>query len=245
LRVILLGATSSIAMATARIYAAEGATILLVGRAMGRLEQTSADLKSRGAGRVEIAICDLATPDDAPGQLQGFVDQIGGVDHIILAYGILGDQHAAERDIEHAEEILRVNFNSAAAWCLASADMLERQARGTLVVIGSVAGDRGRRANYIYGASKSGLAILVQGIAHRFANKGPRAVLVKPGPTITPMTEGMNRSGLLWARPEQIAAVVHAAALRGGPVAYAPGFWRYIMLAIRNIPSRIFNRMEI
>jgi short-subunit dehydrogenase len=210
-------------MATARIYAAEGASILLVGRAMGRLEQTSADLKSRGAGRVEIAICDLATPDDAPGQLQGFVDQIGGVDHIILAYGILGDQHAAERDIEHAEEILRVN----------------------LVVIGSVAGDRGRRANYIYGASKSGLAILVQGIAHRFANKGPRAVLVKPGPTITPMTEGMNRSGLLWARPEQIAAVVHAAALRGGPVAYAPGFWRYIMLVIRNIPSRIFNRMEI
>ncbi|MCZ7934022.1 SDR family NAD(P)-dependent oxidoreductase [Agrobacterium leguminum] len=245
MRIILLGATSSIAMATARIYAAEGASIVLVGRDRGRLEQTSADLRSRGAGQVEIATCDLATPNDAAGQLRAFADQIGGVDHIILAYGILGDQYEAERDAEHAEEILRVNFNSAAAWCLASADLLERQARGTLVVIGSVAGDRGRRANYVYGAAKSGLAVLVQGIAHRFANKGPRAVLVKPGPTITPMTEGMNRNGLLWARPEQIAAVVHASALRGGPVAYAPGFWRYIMLIIRNIPSRIFNRMEI
>lgn len=245
MRIIFLGATSSIAMATARIYAAEGASIVLVGRDRGRLEQTSADLSNRGAGRVEIATCDLAIPHDAAGQLRAFADQIGGVDHIILTYGILGEQYEAERDAEIAEEILRVNFNSAVAWCLASADLLERQARGTLVVIGSVAGDRGRRANYVYGAAKSGLAVLVQGIAHRFANKGPRAVLVKPGPTITPMTEGMNRNGLLWARPEQIAAVIHASALRGGPIAYAPGFWRYIMLIIRNIPSRIFNRMEI
>lgn len=240
-----MGATSSIAAATARLYAAVGATILLVARDETRLEQTAADLLARGAERVETASCDLAVPDDAEQQLVDFIASIGGMDHIILAYGILGDQGTAERDVQTAEDILRVNFNSAAAWSIAAANFLERQGRGSLVVLGSVAGDRGRRANFIYGAAKAGLATLVEGIAHRFANKGPRAVLIKPGPTVTPMTEGMNREGALWAKPEQIARIIYARAHKGGPVAYAPGFWRYIMLIIRNLPSAIFNRMEI
>lgn len=245
MRLIILGATSSIAAATARLYAADGATILLVGRDSIRLEQSAADLLARGAERVETASCDLAAPEDAERQLANFVASIGGMDHAILAYGILGDQGLAERNLQMAEEILRVNFNSAAAWSMAVANFLEKQGRGSLVVIGSVAGDRGRRANFIYGAAKAGLAALVEGIAHRFGNKGPRAVLIKPGPTITPMTEGMNRSGALWAKPEQIAKIVYSRAHKGGPIAYAPSFWRYIMVIIRNLPSAIFNRMEI
>lgn len=242
---IILGATSAIAAATARIYAADGASLLLVGRDENRLAQNTADLKARGAERADIAICDLAEPVDASRQLASFIEQLGGVDHVLLAYGILGDQGEAERNLVEAEKILRVNFNSAAAWSLAAANVLEKQGRGTLVVIGSVAGDRGRRANFIYGAAKAGLEALVVGIAHRFADKGPRAVLIKPGPTVTPMTEGMDRKGALWTSPEKIAAIVHARASRGGPIAYAPGFWRYIMLMIRNLPSAIFNRMEI
>ncbi|SIQ10309.1 Short-chain dehydrogenase [Rhizobium sp. RU35A] len=245
MRLIVLGATSSIAAATARLYAADGATILLVGRDQDRLEQTAADLAIRGAERVETALCDLAAPQDAQRQFSDFSARIGGVDHVLLAYGILGDQADAERNLAAAEDILRVNFNSATAWALAAANLLERQGRGSLVVIGSVAGDRGRRANFIYGAAKAGLAALMEGIAHRFADKGPRAVLIKPGPTVTPMTEGMNRSGALWASPEQVAQIVYRRAFRGGPVAYAPGFWRIIMLVIRNLPSFIFNRMEI
>lgn len=245
MRLIVLGATSTIAAETARLYAADGATILLVGRDQDRLQQTAADLKIRGAERVETAICDLAAPEDAQQQLADFAARIGGMDHVLLAYGILGDQGAAEKNLIAAEEILRVNFNSAAAWSLAAANMLEKQGRGSLVVIGSVAGDRGRRANFIYGAAKAGLAALVEGIAHRFADKGPRAVLIKPGPTVTPMTEGMNRSGALWATPQQVAKIVYSRAFKGGPVAYAPGFWRVIMLVIRNLPSFVFNRMEI
>lgn len=245
MRLIVLGATSSIAAATARLYAADGATILLVGRDSSRLEQSAADLRIRGAERVEIAVCDLAAPEDAERQLQGFADQIGGMDHLLLAYGILGDQGQAERKLVAAEEILRVNFNSAAAWSLATANFLEKQGRGSLIVIGSVAGDRGRRANFVYGAAKAGLAALVEGIAHRFADKGPRAVLIKPGPTVTPMTDGMTRKGALWAKPEQVAEIIYRRSTKGGPVAYAPGFWRYIMLVIRNLPSVIFNRMEI
>lgn len=245
LRVIILGATSSIAACTARLYAKEGASILLVGRDSSRLSQLALDLTARGAERAEVALSDLGAATDTAEQFSGFVQQIGGVDHVLIAYGILGDQGAAERDLVAAEEILRVNFNSAAAWCLTAANTLETQGRGSLVVIGSVAGDRGRRANFIYGAAKAGLETLVQGISHRFANKGPRVVLIKPGPTVTPMTEGMNRTGALWAKPEQIAAITHARAYRGGPIAYAPGFWRYIMLIIRNLPVAIFNRMEI
>lgn len=245
MRVIILGATSSIAACTARLYAKEGASILLVGRNEIRLSQMAVDLKARGAENAIVAISDLAAVTDVAQQFAGFVQQIGGIDHVLIAYGILGDQGAAERDLVVAEEILSVNFNSVAAWCLTAANTLEIQGRGSLVVIGSVAGDRGRRANFIYGAAKAGLETLVQGISHRFANKGPRAVLIKPGPTVTPMTEGMKREGALWAKPEQIAAITYARAHRGGPIAYAPGFWRYVMLIIRNLPAAIFNRMEI
>jgi decaprenylphospho-beta-D-erythro-pentofuranosid-2-ulose 2-reductase len=245
LRVIILGATSGIAEATARLYAKEGAELLLVGRHGERLLAIADDLIVRGARRAEVAITDLAVVDDATTAFAGFVTTLGGVDHLLLAYGILGDQAEAVKDQAAAERILQINFNSAAAWAQAAANHFDGQGHGSLVVLGSVAGDRGRRANYVYGAAKAGLAALVEGIAHRFAAKGPRAVIVKPGPTITAMTEGMNRKGLLWATPEQVAAVVRRAADKGGPVVYAPWFWRFIMLIIRFLPAPIFNKLEI
>jgi decaprenylphospho-beta-D-erythro-pentofuranosid-2-ulose 2-reductase len=245
LRVIILGATSAIAEATARLYAAEKASLMLVGRQEARLKAIADDLAVRGAAMVETATIDLEQADAAATILGGLAERLGGVDHILIAYGILGEQPKAAADPVEAERILKVNFNSAALWCLAAANLLEAQRRGSLVVLGSVAGDRGRRANFVYGAAKAGLAALVEGIAHRFAANGPRAVLVKPGPTITPMTDGMVRKGLLWSTPEAVAAVVHRAAARGGPVQYAPWFWRYIMLIIRFLPAPIFNRLDI
>jgi decaprenylphospho-beta-D-erythro-pentofuranosid-2-ulose 2-reductase len=245
LRVIILGATSAIAEATTRLYAAEGASLMLVGRQEARLKAIADDLTARGAPKVETTILDLEEASTAASVLSGLVERLGGVDHILVAYGILGEQAKAAGDPVEAERILKVNFNSAALWCLAAANLLEAQRRGSLVVLGSVAGDRGRRANFIYGAAKAGLAALVEGIAHRFAATGPRAVLVKPGPTITPMTDGMVRKGLLWSTPEAVAAVVRRAAERGGPVQYAPWFWRFIMLIIRFLPAPIFNRLDI
>jgi short-subunit dehydrogenase len=243
--VIILGATSAIAEATARLYAAEGAELLLAGRHGERLAAIAADLRLRGAARAETAVCDLAA-DDPAAAWAGFIAALGGVDHVLLAYGVLGDQKAAEWDWAAAGASLSVNFASAAAWALVAAAALERQGHGALVVLGSVAGDRGRRANYLYGAAKAGLAVLVEGIAHRFAGKGPRAVVVKPGLTVTPMTEGYaNRKGLLWSSPETVAAVVRRAADRGGPVVYAPWFWRWVMLAIRLLPNPVFNRLDI
>jgi short-subunit dehydrogenase len=238
-----LGAGSGIAQATARLYAGEGAIIGLAGRKVERLAAIAADLSVRGAAQVETFDVDFVTAA-VPPTLASMVDKLGGLDHVILAYGVLGQQTLAERDLAMAQAIIDVNFRSAATWSLAVAELLERQGSGTLVVLGSVAGDRGRRSNYIYGAAKAGLATLVEGIDHRFRGTGPRAVIVKPGPTDTAMTAGMAKGGPLWATPEAVAAVVRKAADKGGPVVYAPARWRLIMTIIRAIPAPIFNKLN-
>lgn len=243
LRVLILGAGSGIAQATARLYAAEGAIIGLAGRNSERLAAIAADLKARGAAAIEIFEVDFTAPD-AASTLVGMVAALRGLDHTVLAYGVLGDQALADRDEAAALAIIDVNFRSAATWTLAVANLLERQGKGSLVVLGSVAGDRGRRANYVYGAAKAGLAVLVQGISHRFRGVGPRVVIVKPGPTDTAMTAGMAKGGPLWATPEAVAAVVRKAADSGAPVVYAPGRWWLVMAIIRNIPVSIFNKMN-
>ncbi len=243
LRILILGAGSGIAQATARLYATEGAVIGLAGRNVERLSAIADDLKVRGATNTDIFEVDF-TAADAAATIGVMIGKLGGLDHVILAYGVLGDQALAERDWAAARQIIDVNFRSAAAWILAVADVLEHQGRGSLVVLGSVAGDRGRRSNYVYGATKAGLSTLVQGISHRFRDRGPRAVIVKPGPTDTAMTVGMTKGGPLWATPEAVAAVVRKAADRGSLVVYAPGRWRLIMAIIRAIPAIVFNKMN-
>jgi decaprenylphospho-beta-D-erythro-pentofuranosid-2-ulose 2-reductase len=240
-RVVILGATSTIAEAAARVWAARGARLVLVGRNAERLEAIAADLKVRGAARAEALVADCAIVD-ATSEVERIAGTLGGLDVVLLAYGSLGDQAELERDPGATADLLRTNFTSAAAWCQAVATILERQRSGALLVIGSVAGDRGRRSNYVYGASKAGLGVLVEGVAHRLAKSGARAVLIKPGFVDTPMTAGVARKGPLWVSPETVARTIVASADRGGPVVYAPAFWRVVMLVVRNVPSAIFHR---
>lgn len=246
-RVIVLGATSAIAQATARRYAAEGGSLLLAGRDAQKLETIATDLRARGAAAATVETLDLARPVDAAAQLGAMAARIGGVDDVLLAYGVLGDQARAESDLDEARRLLAVNFTSAAEWCLAAANLLEAQGRGTLLVIGSVAGDRGRQSNFVYGAAKGGLGVLVQGIAHRLAlrGNGARAVLIKPGFVDTPMTGHLAKGGPLWASPDAVAGVIHRAAYDGGPVVYAPWFWRFILLIIRLVPASIFHKRPL
>lgn len=243
LRVTILGAASGIAEATARLYAKEGATLVLAGRRADRLEEIAADLRLRGAQDVKISVLDFAEADPAA-SLKDISRKMGGLDHVLVCYGTMSDQKQAETDLAAAREMIDVNFGSASVWILAAANLLERQGHGSLVVLGSVAGDRGRRSNYIYGAAKAGIGVLVQGIAHRFADKGPRAVVIKPGPTDTAMTAGMQKGGALWASADQVAAIVRKAADKGGPIVYAPSRWRLIMLIIRFLPAFIFNKLN-
>ncbi|QGZ96549.1 SDR family NAD(P)-dependent oxidoreductase [Terricaulis silvestris] len=247
-RVIVLGALSAMAEATCRMLAEEGAQLALLGRDAERLDTVARDLKTRGAAGVHVFARDLLDTSDTPSALQAAADSMGGANAVLIFYGVLGDQNRAETDLEEARRIIAVNFTSAAAWSLASADLLERSGGDGAVLVGvsSVAGDRGRRSNYVYGAAKGGLSILLQGIAHRFAAKpgGARAVTVKAGFVDTPMTAHLKK-GPLWATPQQIAQVVRRAMDRGGPILYAPWIWRWIMLAIRLIPDAVFKRVNI
>jgi short-subunit dehydrogenase len=243
-RIVILGAGSTIAEATARIWAGEGARFILVGRDAARLDNIAAHLKTLGANDAMPWPLDCASADAAT-QLDQMVEALGGLDVLLLAYGVLGDQARLECDPNAVAKLIQTNFTSAVAWCLSAAAVLEKQHAGTLLVIGSVAGDRGRRSNFIYGATKGGLAHLIEGLAHKLAPHGARTVVIKPGFVDTPMTARFAKKGLLWARPEDVAPVIAAAARRGGPIVYAPPFWRLIMLIIRLVPTFIFNRLNI
>jgi short-subunit dehydrogenase len=243
-RVVILGATSAIAEAAARLWARDGAHLVLVGRNAERLCAIADDLHIRGAAAAHAVVLDLATAD-AQSELDRMAKLVGFIDLVLLAYGVLGDQAAAERDAAAARRILETDFLSAGAWCLAAADYLASRRAGVLIVVGSVAGDRGRMSNYIYGAAKGGLGILTQGIAHRLAPTGARAVLIKPGFVDTPMTAQVASKGILWSRPEVIAAVIKKAGQGGGPIVYAPWWWRFIMLMIRLAPASIVHKTKL
>jgi short-subunit dehydrogenase len=201
------------------------------------------DLQIRGATMVETVCLDLVTADAAV-EFEKIIKRLDRVDVVLLAYGLLGIQSKAEADIVEAREIIETNFVSAGGWCLVAANCLARQGKGVLIAIGSVAGDRGRKSNYVYGAAKAGLAVLMAGIAHRLAGSGARAVLVKPGWVVTAMTAGIANKGPLWAYPERIANVIVKVAERECVVVYCPWWWRFIMLVIRFMPWRVFHKMN-
>lgn len=244
--VLILGATSAIAERFARLRAADGDRLLLVGRDAERLAQIADDLTARGAASAETLALDLAAPPEGfAAAFDAMVTRLGHVDVMLLAYGTLGDQAAAAADPAETVRLLTVNMTSACAWAGAAAAHMERRGRGTLAVIGSVAGDRGRRSNYVYGAAKGGLALFLEGLAHRFAGTEVRVVTIKPGFVDTPMTAGFEKSGPLWASPERVAADIGKAVAKGTPVAYTPWFWWGIMRIIRALPRPIFNKMNI
>ena len=245
-RVAILGALSAIAIATARIYASEGAAILLAARNAERLKGLADDLRARGAVKVEMAVLDLeAGSAEAASHLATWSKQLGGLDHVLVIYGYLGSQDKASSDPAELSRIISSNFSSAVQWCEAAANILRLQKRGAIVGVSSVAGDRGRQSNYAYGAAKGGFALYLQGLAHSLAASGARADAIKPGFVDTPMTDGMNKDGALWAKPEAIAQAIRRAADGGGPIQYAPGVWRMIMLVIRSVPAFVFHKTKL
>lgn len=245
-RVVILGALSAIATAAARIYAREGAALVLVGRNKDRLDALALDLRARGALSVAVAPMDLeAESRNADDHLRTWAAQLGGIDHIHLVYGYLGSQPEASASPAELSRIVTSNFTSAVHWCEAAANILRRQMHGALVAVSSVAGDRGRQSNYAYGAAKGGLALYVQGIAHSLAGTGARAVAVKPGFVDTPMTDGLKKGGPMWASADQIGQALRRAADKGGPIQYAPGKWRLVMAIIRAVPAFVFHKTKL
>jgi short-subunit dehydrogenase len=241
--ILVLGALSGIAQAYARQRAREGAALALVARDAPRLLAFAEELRLAGSPQVTTTAADLRETIDATGQLAIFAEGIGGADEILIAYGVLGDQPGFEAEPDSAAGLIATNFSSQAIWLLAAAKALDGRGNARIVVIGSVAGERGRRSNALYGATKAGLHALAQGLAHR--RGGPRIVTLKLGPVATPMTANVARVQKLLITPEAAARSMARAIDSGRAVAYVPGWWRAVMLVIRNIPSPVFDRLDL
>jgi len=245
-KILVLGALSAIGEATARIYASEGAELILAGRNADRLSQVANDLKARGAAKCTVWQADLANCDYEK-EFEKMLQTLGGdIDVALLFYGYLGNQEKAQNEQAEFNKILDVNFLSAANWANIISLQLEKQDSGTLIAISSVAGDRGRQSNYVYGAAKAGLTILIEGIAHRLAPSNASACVVKLGFVDTPMTAHIEKGGPLWAKPEKIAKIIKKTADKvKSPIVYAPWFWRFIMLIIKSVPTFIFHKTKL
>lgn len=243
-RVLILGATSAIAERTARLFAQRGDQLFLVARNAQRLKTITDDLRVRGACDCDYRVANLADNSEHVELLREATAQLGGLDVVLIAYGTLGDQKAGEQDFAMAMQELQTNCLSVLSLLSLLANQMEQQGHGCLAVLSSVAGDRGRQSNYIYGTAKGGLSIFLQGLRNRLGKTGIQVLTIKPGFVDSPMTREFDK-GLLWAKPEKIAAGIVKAIDKKRDVIYLPFFWRYIMLIIKLIPEKLFKRLSL
>jgi len=243
-RVLIVGAASAIAVATARIFAARGDALFLVGRKAEVLEALAMDLKVRGAAQVGTEVLDANDFAGHEPMLDRAESLLGGLDTVLIAYGTLSDQQACEASAELTVRELTNNAVSVAALLTPLAARFEAQRKGAIAVISSVAGDRGRQSNYVYGSAKSLVSTFTSGLRQRLAKSGVAVITIKPGFVDTPMTAAFSK-GALWAKPHQVGAGIVRALDRSANVVYLPWFWRLIMLVIRSIPERVFVRLKL
>jgi short-subunit dehydrogenase len=232
------------AAATARLYAARGARLYLVARNQEKLNATADDLRVRGAAQVEISLLDLLETSRHASVIEDAFLKLGELDVALLAHGILPDQARCEADVQTTLNTLEINFNSTVAILTLLANRFEAQRHGCIAVISSVAGDRGRQSNYVYGATKGGLNVFLQGLRNRLFRSGVTVVTLKPGFVDTPMTAGIPKNAL-FASPDTAGRAIHRAIERGRDVAYIPAFWRLILLMVKSIPESIFKRLRL
>ncbi|MBK5914447.1 SDR family oxidoreductase [Rhodocyclus purpureus] len=243
-KILVIGATSAIAEATCRRWAARGDALFLVARDAARLEAIAADLSVRGAAAVGSFAMDATDFAAHAAMFAAAQAALGRIDVALIAHGTLPEQKACEASVEETLAAIEVNGTSVIALATRIGAQLEAQNSGVLAVIGSVAGDRGRASNYVYGAAKGMVDIFMQGMRHRLAKSGAQALIIKPGFVDTPMTASFSK-GALWAKPDDIARGIVKAVDQRRDQVYLPGFWRFIMLVIRHIPQAIFKKTSL
>jgi decaprenylphospho-beta-D-erythro-pentofuranosid-2-ulose 2-reductase len=243
-RLLIIGATSAIATAVARRYAARKWRIGLIGRRTAALDSLAADLRVRGAAEVECFVLDANDIGAHRTCLDMAWQFYGGVDHALVAHGVLPDQAICQKSVEATLASFDTNARSVLALLTDLANRFEQQGSGAIGVISSPAGDRGRASNYVYGAAKAAVTNLASGLRHRLATKGVRVITILPGFVDTPMTASFSK-GPLWAAPDRVAADIERALVRGFGALYTPWFWRWIMLIIRHVPERLFVKFKL
>ena len=243
-RVVIYGATSAMAESCARCCASRGDGLVLVGRRLERLEAIAADLRTRGARQVEVVEADLAAVQDPTALYAACRATLGGCDVLLVAYGVLPDQRACEEDGQVAAQALRVNFLSVVELLTPVAQAMVADRSGTIAVITSVAGERGRQSNYTYGAAKGGLDLWLGGLRNRLHASGVRVITIRPGFVDSPMTAAFPK-GPLFVSSDAAGRAIERALRGGAPIVYVPWFWRWIMMIIRSIPERLFVRLKL
>lgn len=241
--VLILGATSAIARATAAAFAAQGHPLYLAARDLDELRRSAADLHLRYGVEVRYGLFDAEATETHAAFLQTVIEEMQGLRGVVLAFGYLGDQQAA-RDFSVGAKVIASNFTGAASILSHCANYFEPLQRGFIIGISSVAGDRGRQSNYVYGAAKGALSLYLQGLRNRLFASGVRVITIKPGFVDTAMTYGLPGLFLV-ASPHAVGERIVAALDKSADVVYLPWFWRYIMLIIKHIPEPIFKRLKL
>lgn len=243
--VLILGATSGIARALGRALAGRWQNLVLAGRDLEELERLGADLNLRHGIEVVVEPFDARAFDEHRSFLERCAERRGrGLVGVVLCYGVMADQEKARRDFSLAHEMIEVNYSSAVSILNCAADFFKQRDSGFICAVTSVAGDRGRASNYLYGSTKAALSVYLEGLGAALADTNVKVIDVKPGPVKTTMTWGLPVAGPL-AEPERIAADICAAIDRSKPLIYSPWIWRWIMMVIRWIPRRIFVKMKM
>lgn len=241
MQILIVGAQSAIAQACARLWAARGAQLWLAARDRTRLEAQAADLRLRGAAQVQ---CLSYEAEQSGEQLLQALPESLSLDVVLIAHGQLPVQAECEQSLAALAQAYRINALSVLELATLLGERLCRQGHGRLAVIGSVAGDRGRASNYVYGSAKAAVASFLSGLRQRLHGSGVQVITLKPGFVDTPMTRGLAKN-VLWAQPPQVAAGIVRAIDRGQAVAYLPGWWRWVMTLIRLLPESLFVRLRL
>lgn len=237
-----MGARSDIAQAAAHEFARNGSDIILAAQYVETLAATKSDLEIRYNTTVYLADFDAAQFESHP---QFYADLPANPNIVLYAIGYLGDQKLSETDWKEAKTAITANFTGAVSILSIIANDFESQKQGTIIGISSVAGERGRQSNYVYGSAKSGLTAFLAGLRHRLASSGVKVITVKPGFVRTKMTAAMDLPKLLTASPEGLASAIFKAYKKGSSVVYFLPIWRLIMFIIRNVPEWVFVRTKL
>jgi short-subunit dehydrogenase len=242
--IVIIGATSRIAEEVGRKYAEDGGKIFLIGRNINKLEAIAKDLQTRGAISVTCEALDVNDFSRHESVIDSAFSWCVSVDVVLIGHGTLPDQKQCERDMDQCLHELNTNAISTVTVSSLVANKLEEQGKGVLAVITSVAGDRGRQSNYVYGAAKGMVSIFLGGLRNRLFASGVNIIDIKPGFVDTPMTKDFDK-GFLWAQPDEVAKGIIRCIQKRKSVCYLPWFWRYIMMIIKSIPESIFMRLKL
>jgi short-subunit dehydrogenase len=244
--IVIIGATSAMAEHCARLWAqASPVRLTLVGRDEARTNRVADDLRVRSPqSHIQVMTCDFVNASTIQQTVSTIADQ-AAVDVVLIAHGVLSDQASCQDDVLVCDDALQVNGVSPVLFAEAFAKPMVAANHGTIAIIGSVAGDRGRKTNYVYGAAKGLVSRYAQGMQHRLAHMNVKVVLIKPGPTDTPMTSDLKAKGQKMASVEQVAQDIVNGIAAGKPVIYTPGIWQIIMLVVMHLPRVIINKLNI